>query len=642
MARFPIFALLVIGTLPAEAKDASYIGEVEIIRGAAPAMAQGVVFDDINRNSTRDPGEPGIAGVQVSNGREVVLTGTEGGYALPARDDMNLFITKPAGYAVPVSEEMVPQFSYRHKPAGSPPLRFGGIAPTGLLPQAVNFPLIADDVGAQFDCLIFGDAQTYSNREIGYLRDTAGRMLAARDSSSTECLIFAGDMMGDDLSLFPRFKRVIALGGVPQYFVAGNHDLDFDAASDGDSFDTFRREWGPEYYSSDIGQVHFVVLDNVRYPCNGIDPHDFCASGGSPNYNGVIHQRQMTWLRNDLAHVPLEKLIVIAAHIPFVTFTDPHARKHQTDNLAELYEMLEGRKVLGLSGHTHTTEQILPGEHFEGWHAATGTGPAQFHQIITGAVSGSWWAGDLGAQGVPHATQRLGSPRGYYRIAFDGAEYVDTFLTFDAPEARQMHVSFNTKRFRDWAEQLFAFTRSQERSSDAIPPVTVSDLGDPGLLTRQDLAEDTWVAVNVWNGSRDSMVEVAIGDRPAILARRTQEGEGEAARQGPAYADPHALAKQATQGRMAFRSTEGGEETAGFQTWTGFVWQGPPGPFQDWMLTRKSSHLWRARLPADLPLGPHKLTVTTTDRYGRIYTEVIGFEVVETLPQADWRFEAPL
>ena len=64
-------------------------------------------------------------------------------------------------------------------------------------------------------------------------------MLAARNNANTECLIFAGDVMGDDLSLYPRFKRIIAASKTPQYFVGGNHDLDFDAETDQHSFDTF-------------------------------------------------------------------------------------------------------------------------------------------------------------------------------------------------------------------------------------------------------------------------------------------------------------------------------------------------------------------------------------------------------------------
>ncbi|MEO0823056.1 MAG: metallophosphoesterase N-terminal domain-containing protein, partial [Pseudomonadota bacterium] len=435
--------------LPAGAKDPTYIGAVEAVAGPnADNRARGTVFRDTNRNSRLDDGEAGIEGVLVSNGLEVVATDATGYYELPAYDDMNVFITKPAGFVAPVNARQVPQFAYVHKRAGSPPLRFGGIEATGPLPAAVNFPLIADDAGDRFDCLVFGDPQPYSNREIGFVRETAGRLLAARDNSETECLLFEGDVMGDDLSLYRRFQEVIAVGGVPQYFVPGNHDLDFDATLDGDSFDTFRREWGPEYYSFDIGQVHFVVLDNVRYPCNGIDDHPFCDLSGKPDYNGVIAERQLQWLANDLEKVPADKLIVLNAHIPFVTFTNADNPKHQTDNLAALVEIIGDRKTLGLAGHTHTTEQILPGENYAGWEAATGVGPQRFHQIITGGLSGSWWAGDLNERGIPHGTQRLGSPRGYYRIAFDGTDYVDTYLTFAGDERRQMHASFNTPRFR--------------------------------------------------------------------------------------------------------------------------------------------------------------------------------------------------
>lgn len=161
------------------------------------------------------------------------------------------------------------------------------------------------------------------------MRDTAGALLAQRDNAETECLIFAGDIMGDDLSLYPRFKSVIAVGKVPMYFVGGNHDIDFDAHDDQHSFDTFRREWGPEYWSADIGDVHFVGLDNVRYPCNGVDPHPFCSTDKSHTYNGVVSGRQIEWLKADLAHVPMDKLIVMTAHIPFQTFTDARRAKAQ-------------------------------------------------------------------------------------------------------------------------------------------------------------------------------------------------------------------------------------------------------------------------------------------------------------------------
>lgn len=130
------------------------------------------------------------------------------------------------------------------------------------------------------------DPQPYSNIEVGYVRDTLAREIAGMDN--IEAIIVEGDVMGDDLGLFPRFKEILTVANAPQYYAPGNHDLDYDAPSDADSFDTFRREWGPTYYSFDIGEVHFVILDAVKYPClpedNEDGLHPFCDDPvNSPN-----------------------------------------------------------------------------------------------------------------------------------------------------------------------------------------------------------------------------------------------------------------------------------------------------------------------------------------------------------------------
>ena len=638
ISRIALTAALAAMALPAIAKDASYIGSVEVIRGDAAAdMARGTVFLDANRNSMLDEGETGLEGVIVTNGREVVKTGADGTYELPAYADMNLSVVKAAGYTTPVDSYMVPQFAYVHKEAGSPDLRFGGIEATGALPTAVNFPMIEDDAGTEFNCLAFGDAQPYSNLEITYVRETAGKMLATSDLSDTECLIFAGDVMGDDLSLYPRFKSIIAVGQTPQYFVGGNHDVDFDAETDADSFDTFRREWGPEYWAAEIGDVMFIGLDNVNYPCNGVDPHPFCATDRNHTYNGVVSQRQIEWLGNLLQMIPADKQIVVTAHIPFQTFTDNTAAKHQTDNFAELAALFEGRKVLALTGHTHTTENIEPGVGYDGWDANTGLATSPFHQIVTGALSGSWWAGDLNDQGVPHGTQRLGSPRGYYHLAFNGADYVDTYLTFGEEADAQLHASFNSPRFRDWADALLSYVDLYGAPSDITPPVIRADLRDPYMLTSGDLAGGTWVAVNVWNGSKSSEVMVQLNGGAPMMGALTQPGEGEAKRRGVDFADPLALLKQSTQGSYAMRSAQGGDDTASFRTWQAVEWVGKPGPMQGWMLTNNSNHLWRVDLPSELPVGTHLLTVTTKDRHGREFTANYPFEVVERLPEWNWQ-----
>ena len=199
-----------------------------------------------------------------------------------------------------------------------------------------------------------------------------------------------------------------------------------------------------------------------------------------------------------------------------------------------------------------------------------------------------------------------------------------------------MHASFNTPRFRGWMQQLIAFTEISNGPSDILPPVTINDLGDMNMLTLSDLQFGTWLAINVWNGSKDSRVVVSINGSDPVEAIRTQKGEGEKKLSGPEYADPLALAMQATVGRVAFRSAWT-DETAGHTIWTGVEWQGTPGPFVNWMLTKSSSHLWRLDMDPQMELGVHRADIETTDRYGRKFNHNLTFEVVESVPNMKWQ-----
>jgi hypothetical protein len=152
----------------AEAEATEYVGSVEVVRevGAQSSsddtVARGIVFNDENRDARSQGNEEGIAGIMVSNGREVVLTDEEGRYELPAYENMTLSVTKPAGYDVPVDQDNFPQFFYHHLPNGSPELRFGGLPPTGPLPQAINFPVArSSNASDEPSCAIIGDTQTY-------------------------------------------------------------------------------------------------------------------------------------------------------------------------------------------------------------------------------------------------------------------------------------------------------------------------------------------------------------------------------------------------------------------------------------------------------------------------------------------------
>src|SRR5271156_2312375 len=77
---------------------------------AQSRTVSGVVYENRSGGNRRAPGDPGITGVLVSNGREVVKTDAEGRYTLPIDDESIIFVIKPSGYAVPVDQDMLPRF----------------------------------------------------------------------------------------------------------------------------------------------------------------------------------------------------------------------------------------------------------------------------------------------------------------------------------------------------------------------------------------------------------------------------------------------------------------------------------------------------------------------------------------------------
>jgi 3',5'-cyclic AMP phosphodiesterase CpdA len=612
-----------------------------------PCTLEGYVFRDSNQDGHKQEGEPGVANVAVSNGNEVVLTDRSGHYLLPIPEQVGgvtVFITKPADYALPVDRDNIPQFSYHHLPAGSPKLRFGGLAPTGPLPSAVNFPLAHTGSKQRFKIVVSGDTQPYSNNEIGYLRDTLVKELAARASTTDdiEFVIVEGDVMGDDIGLFPRFKQVMSLARTPVYLVPGNHDVDFDAPSDEHSLDTFRREFGPSYYSFDVGKVHFVVLDDVKYPCtvddNNDGRHEFCVDPSKPAYTGKVTERQLQWLYNDLQHVPSDRLIVLNLHIPLITFIDQLSSQHQVANVRDIYALLAERPALAFSGHTHTLEQIRPGENFEGWNNAFDqpSGPSPFPQIVSGAACGSWWSGDFADDGVPAAWDRLGGPRGYLIVEFDGNQYKDTFKATGKSARHQMSLSFLSPSFRAWYEKLADWAVADPETRSPVTPVGINDLPDPNIITADDLAGGTQLIANVWNGSRESQVFVSFDGGPEQPLTRTQSGTGEGVAES---LDPFALKRQAYVLRYAIRSESGEPRAQGFELYRGSRFNGNPQPQEESLLTDESNHLWRIAVPDGLAKGAHEVRVRTVDLHGNEFSEVLAFEVLDTRPAPFFRTE---
>ena len=412
--------------------------------------ATGIVFHDKNNNGTLDEGEPRLADIRVSNGRSIVKTDENGRYELPIDNDSIVFVIKPRHWRTPLSENNLPQFYYIHKPEGSPKSKFPGVAPTGPLPESVDFPLYPQDEPDSFQAIMFGDPQPRNQEEVDFITHDVIEELVGTDASFGVTL---GDITFDNLALFEPQAQAIAVLGIPWYNVIGNHDINYDARHDRQSDESFERVFGPAYYSFDYGPVHFLVLDDIEWIIEG---------NGRGKYRGGLGDEQMEFIRNDLKQIPEDQLVVLMMHIPLVNVRDRH----------ELYRLIEQRPFsMSISAHEHIHRHVYIDDK-DGWH-----GPKPHHHVVNVTVSGSWWSGAKDERGIPHTQMADGAPNGYSIVSFNGQTYEFEFRA--------------AGRSKNYQMQIHA----------------------PDLIETTQL-EETSVYANVFNGSEKTQVEMRIRTRP--------------------------------------------------------------------------------------------------------------------------------
>lgn len=375
----------------------------------AQTTATGTVYHDLNKNGRKEIGEPGIANVCVSNGKEVVKTDKNGKWALPVGDDTGFFVIKPAEYAVPLTGDNLPKNYYLHKPNGSPSTKTEGVAPTGALPRSIDFSLWKQKQEKQFSVLLFSDTQVRGLTEVNYVtRDVVEESIGTKARFG----ISLGDIVADDPNLFAEINGSIGQIGLPWYNIFGNHDFNRGATDNQFSDETFERFYGPSTYAFEEGEVAFIGLKNVYFSPDG-------------KYKGHFTEAQIAFVKNYLAHVPNDKLVVLLMHIPIVI----------CDNRAELFTLIENRPhTFSISGHTHTMIDFLVDEKY-GWKNAT-----PHHHLVNATISGSWWCGLKDETGIPHATMNDGAPNGYSVLTFDGNQYAVRFKAARRPADYQMNI----------------------------------------------------------------------------------------------------------------------------------------------------------------------------------------------------------
>ncbi|GAB6197160.1 calcineurin-like phosphoesterase C-terminal domain-containing protein [Lysobacter xanthus] len=363
----------------------------------AASGCPGAVYDDHNANGMRDAGERGLPGIRVSDGVEIAVTDRDGHFRLPDVAGRTRFVIKPAGWAVPRPDGGLPAF-WRHAPhADAPKLRFGGMSTPGEACPSFGLQRRRADRDG-LEVLLFADPQPKSMTDVDYYRRDIVERLHRPDRRATADLgLTLGDIVNDDLSLYPAMNAVTGSLGTPWLHVAGNHDVDADATRDEDALLTFRNTYGPDTFAWEEPQADFVLLDDV-----------ITRPGQKPAYVGGLREDQFRFLERYLSTHDPRRLLVVGVHIPF--FPDGGETFRAVDR-ERLFALLKDvPKVLLLSAHGHVQRHVLH-DAGTGWHGA-----APLHEYNMGAACGAYWSGAKNDDGIPDATMADGTPNGWARL----------------------------------------------------------------------------------------------------------------------------------------------------------------------------------------------------------------------------------
>lgn len=446
-------------------------------------------------------GAAAVPGVLVSDGRDVAVTDGEGRYRLSRREEREVFVVAPDGWTVPRAADGLPAFWRR---------------------QCGDFALVPQpSPGATLRVLVFSDPQTGTQAQVDdYARSIVD---AARGERDVALGLTLGDVSEGAAALYPALNRATTSLGVPWLHVAGNHDADADARDDAEALASFRAVYGPDTFAWQSPQAVFVGLDNV-----------VSLPGERPAYVGGLREDQFAFLQQLLPHLPRDRLLVIAAHIPwFDTSPQGRAPSVRVQDRERLFELLRTfPNVLLLSGHRHTQRQFFH-DADTGWH-----GMRPLHEYNVGAASGAYWSGVTDAHGIPDAMMADGTPKGYavLEVAADAGYALDwrpVGLPVDDPAQTATMALHAPKVLRQGAYPAWGVfanvymghdgTRVEYRIDDgAWVAMTKFDGPDPRLLlenARDDLAEtlrghdrspEAQTSTHLWRGALDTRLPVGV------------------------------------------------------------------------------------------------------------------------------------
>ena len=310
----------------------------------------------------------GLREIIVTDGTNFTQTNAQGNYNLKLSDNAEfIYMSTPPRY--------LPQRN------GSTTLFYKQINKDNN--EAYNFKLdsIGDDNNHTF--LVHTDAQLFKKDNlISYNQVINDCMELINFDTNNFFGIDCGDIVGDKPELYPDYISAVDRLNIPFYRVIGNHDMTLYVCSHETSEQTYKKYFGPTYYSFNRGKVHYIILNDVFY------------LGRDYFYTGYIDEKQLAWLEKDLSYVEDGSLVFVAMHIPSRLEVGQIPFQYSNENIAgrvsnaeALYKMLKPFNAHLLTGHTHYNLNLIHSENL--------------YEHNTAAVCGTWWQGDVCLDGTP-------------------------------------------------------------------------------------------------------------------------------------------------------------------------------------------------------------------------------------------------
>lgn len=412
-----------------------------------------------------------VANVVVSDGTEVTVTDDKGIYELKSAKKWGyVFISVPSGYEV-AAEGVFPQFYQTLKGAAD-------------VVEQKDFKLTKVDGQDRYKLFLLGDMHlaNRTNDAAQFTQFTTDlNAYMAQHSGQKMYALTLGDMTWDlywykNNYALPQYRETInrQVKNLQIYHTMGNHDNDFMTTSDYDAAVKYVDCIGPTFYSFNIGQVHYVVMDNID--CSAYDGTD------SRNYVKKLSNEQLKWLAKDLAYVDKSTPLLVAMHAQIYKPTSTgFAFDHDSANtealLAALLAALDGYEVHFVTGHTHKVYNITPDD-----DVVKGR---DIHEHNSGAICASWWwSGNL-TPGVHVSID--GAPGGYAIWDIDGTDFAWLYKSTGWPEEYQ---------FRSYDLNNVSFSMDDVPN---IPSNVLIQLAYKKYVNAYPENSDNEVLIKIWN-----------------------------------------------------------------------------------------------------------------------------------------------